>query len=542
MFADKILYSDFIFTSLSDETISGAIAIKNDKIIYVGQKDGARKFISDKTLEFDFKDNFICPGFIDNHLHFVMTAMGRSKYIADVYGKSAKECISKLKVVENVRAKDKPLIGFGWLHTAWDDSKLPTKEMIDEVYPNRPVVMQSMDAHILWMNTKGLEYFGIDKNSIPPKGGFYRKDENGELTGLIHEQATMHLLKKIYDFNDEEMIEGSTGFMDYLAKNAITSVNDMAVLAIPGADFVREDIYEKLYKQNKLKVRLNIFPQGIEDLSRALKLKEKFKDNKYLRFCGLKQFFDGVSQAHTAWLFDDYENAYFKGDHGAPVIPIEDMKNLVFNANKNKIAMRIHCIGDAAVRKAMEIFKESEEKFGKPEIGRNGIEHIKNIAPVDVDKLAKSGICANVQPAHILLDIGNVEKDLGIGRGTFMRTFGAFERAGVNMSFGSDMPVVDADFRQTLYTAITFKDPKTKLPEGGWLKDQKVSRAGALKAYTIGSARSAKREDELGSLEVGKLADIAVLDKNILSSKEDEILDCKVKATILGGEFVYRDF
>ena len=539
--ADLILKSTRIFTAEPGEnaTMSGSIAIADGRIAFVGSDEEAAAYVGLETTVTDLGDAFVCPGFHDSHLHFFPSAMDRSPYVVFCEGTCPEDCVEALKQVEDARPKDEFMLSYGWYHPLWDNPVLPTKDILDAAYPDRPVCLQSGDSHTLWTNSKGLEKFGITKDSVPPAGGVYQKDENGELTGIIQETAATALIPTMLAFSEEETNAGIAQFLADLNAEGITSVCDVSLLAVPGGDFVRDDVYRALEERGDLTVRINMFPTALEDLSRARKLRDEFVDNDLLCSPGLKQFFDGVSSTHTAWLTEPYANAYFDGDCGAPVTDPERMRRIVLGAAEEGFAVRIHTIGDKAIHVALDIFEEARAKFG-PVKGQNGLEHLENFLPEDIARLAELDVSANCQPPHTVLDPNGIERDLGPERAQWMWPYRSYLDKGVKFSFGTDSPVVDINSREVIYDAVTRQSPATGEPVGGWQPQEKIPAADAIRAYTLGSAVAAGRGDEVGSLAVGKLADIAVLDTDLTTCNPEDILRANVLATYLGGKKVYE--
>ena len=539
--ADLILKSTRIFTAEPGEnaTMSGSITIAGGRIAFVGSDEEAAAYAGPETTVTDLGDAFVCPGFHDSHLHFFPSAMDRSPYVVFCEGTCPEDCVEALKQVEDMRPKDEFMLSYGWYHPLWDNPVLPTKDILDAAYPDRPVCLQSGDSHTLWTNSKGLEKFGITKDSVPPAGGVYQKDENGELTGIIQETAATALIPTMLAFSEEETNAGIKQFLADLNAEGITSVCDVSLLAVPGGDFVRDDVYRALEERGDLTVRINMFPTALEDLSRARKLRDEFADNDLLRSPGLKQFFDGVSSTHTAWLTEPYANAYFDGDCGSPVTDPERMRRIVLGAAEEGFAVRIHTIGDKAIHVALDIFEEAREKFG-PVRGQNGLEHLENLLPEDIARLAELDVSANCQPPHMVLDPNGIERDLGPKRAQWMWPYRSYLDKGVKFSFGTDSPVVDINSREVIYDAVTRQSPATGEPVGGWQPQERICAADAIRAYTLGSAIAAGRGDEVGSLAPGKLADIAVLDTDLTTCDPEDILRANVLATYLGGKKVYE--
>ena len=217
------------------------------------------------------------------------------------------------------------------------------------------------------------------------------------------------------------------------------------------------------------------------------------------------------------------------------------MRRYVLAAAELGFPVRIHAIGDAAIHAALDIFEEARAKFGPlPEGRRNCLEHLENFLPGDMKRLADLQVVAAVQPPHMTLDPGGPERDLGPERVPYMWPFRTLLDDNTVLAFGTDSPVVGVNSMDVLYSAVTRQDPGTHEPTGGWLHDERIGMAEALRAYTQGSAASAGRRSELGTLEAGKLADIAVLDRNLLACDADDIQKTKVLATFMGGTCVFE--
>lgn len=539
MRADLILRSSAVFTGEDDTAKKASVVIADGRIAYVGDDRTAQSYVGENTEIRDFGDALIMPGMHDSHLHFFHSALYSSPLADSYLGESEQDCVERLKPLAQRRPEGSWLLTQGWREYRWNPARVPSKRSLDASYPDRPVAMYSGDAHTLWVNSKALEELGLDDDSIPPAGGSYDKDENGRLNGIIREAAAMELMPKIVEsFSTEELLEAYRGFMRHLNENGITSVCDMSLMAHPGLDFVRDDLFEELERRGELTVRVNMFPTLLDDMARFEEMESKMTGDM-LRTPGFKQFFDGVSSQHTAFLHEPYANARFEGDRGRTTVDPQIMKDLVSKAAKNGRAVRIHTIGDEAIHLALDFFEEAMSEHGHPRHGRNCLEHLENFQPEDIARLSKIDVVAAVQPCHMTLDPGGPEKDLGPDRVPFMWPFRQLIDSGAVLAFGTDSPVTDIDSMSVLYTATTRKDPTTRQPEGGWLPEEKISPAEALRAYTYGSAVAAGRESELGTLATGKLADIAVVDRNLLTIDPEEMLEAKVLATYVGGVCVY---
>ncbi len=540
----KVIKSTNIFTGRGSACISGAIGIRGDKIVAVGECQKVLEALEgDRPQVIDYEDAFIVPGFHDSHLHFFHSALYSSTLARRFVGENEQDCVKRMQEFAAAK-KEGWLLAQGWREYLWNIPKMPSRESLDKAFPDRCVALYSGDAHTLWVNSVALRELGISESSVAPEGGQYCKDENGKLTGIIREAAAMECMAKIVAaFSDAEIKEAYRGFLCKLAKNGITSVCDMSLMAMQGMDFIRDDIYASLLAQGQLTSRVHMYPTLLLDKTRFNTMRSKYDKEEirpYLQVSGFKQFYDGVSSQHTAWLTEDYTNARFKGDRGNTTVSEEEMRELIFSAQKLGEQVRIHTIGDAAIHSALNIFEEATKKFGRLKRGRRHVlEHVENFLPQDLERMDELSVIASIQPPHITLDPGGPEKDLGLERVKYMWPVRTLLGTLAIVSFGTDSPVVDVNSRNVLYSATTRQDPKTGEPKGGWLPTEKIDMASAIRAYTYGSAWSCSRQHELGLLEAGMYADIAILDNNLLACEEDAILKANVVATYLGGKQVY---
>lgn len=540
---DYIVRSKRVFTSAEGEHEAHelAFAVAGDRIALTGAPDEVIAACPASTPLRDYGDALVCPGFHDAHLHFFHTAMGGSPFLFMCMGESEADLVERTREFAESLPDHAWVVTQGWRDYRWNPPAPPTKHSLDEAFPDRPCVMYSGDGHTLWMNSRALEALGVTADSVPPQGGSYDHDENGELTGIIQEAAAMELLPRCLEWlTEEDIVQAYEDQMARMAEQGITSICDMALMPHEGCDFVRDDIYEALETQGKLTMRVHMYPTLLDDQSRLEELQQRFAQSSMLAAPGFKQFFDGVSSQHTAWLTDPYTNAYFEGDCGRPTVPGDRMRELVLAAAERGHSVRIHAIGDAAIHTAIDIYAEARERYGAPKEGRNTLEHLENLLPGDIDRLREAGVLASSQPGHITLDPGGPERDLGPERSQIMWPFATYLERGIDQAFGTDSPITAVTSMDVLYCAVTRQDPFTHKPEGGWLPSERISAADALRIYTAGGAAAAGREDELGQIAPGMLADFVVLDRDITVCDPQEIQGAQVMATYVGGRCVFE--
>ncbi len=545
MQVDLIIESKRVFTGEGNTTQDLAIGIAKDRIVAVGPREDIHALVASSgkhtTPEVrDFGDALISPGFHDSHLHFFHSAVYSSPLATTFLGHNEADCVKRLRTLAERRPQGW-LLAQGWREYRWDPPLLPSKRSLDEAFPTRPVALYSGDAHTLWLNSVALTELGVHRDSIPPAGGAYDRDDEGELTGIVRESAAMELMPKIMGaFSDHEVADAYRGFLAQLAKNGVTSVCDLSLMAHPGLDFVRDDIHASLFTSGELTTRVHLFPTLTDDLSRFQDMRERYT-GPLLRATGFKQFFDGVSSQHTAWLTDPYTNARFADDCGRPTIDADVMRRYVLTAAEKGYPVRIHTIGDAAIHTALDFFEEAYNRFGAlPDGQHNCLEHVENFLPEDLTRLAKLQVVAAIQPPHMTLDPGGPERDLGPDRLPYMWPLRTLLNSNTTLAFGTDSPVVDVNSMDVLYSAVCRQDPTTHEPADGWLPHERVTMPEALRAYTKGSALAAGRQHELGAIAPGMLADLAVLDHDVLTCRAEDIQKTQILATFMGGTCVYE--
>lgn len=546
MHIDLIIESERVFTGTSGTAHPGAVAVAGDRIVATGPREEVRAFALEACegkgapRVYDFGDALVMPGFHDSHLHFFHSAVYSSPLATTFLGASEADCVARMQAFA-VKRPHGWLLAQGWREYRWNPPVLPTKHSLDAAFPARPVALYSGDAHTLWLNSAALSELGLSRDSVPPAGGAYDRDEAGELTGIVREAAAMELMPKIMGaFTDAEVADAYRGFLARLASNGVTSVCDMSLMAYPGLDFIRDDVHAALLERGELTARVHMFPTLLDDFSRFEDMRARYT-GPFLQAPGFKQFFDGVSSQHTAWVSEPYTNAHVEGECGRPTVEAAVMRSYVLAAAEKGYPVRIHTIGDAAIHAALDLFEEARATFGPlPEGRRNCLEHVENFLPEDMGRLAELQVVAAVQPPHMTLDPGGPERDLGLERVALMWPFRTLLDAGTVLAFGTDSPVVDVNSMDVLYSSVTRQDPATHEPTGGWLPSERIGRAEALRAYTQGSAAAAGRRRELGTLEAGMLADVVVLDRDLLSCAPENIQKTRVLATFVGGRCVFE--
>lgn len=533
-----ILKSTAIFTGLEKTTIDGYVIVENNYITHVGNGFPSDKELSDADF-LDFGNKLIMAGFSDAHTHFFVGASALSDYccweIAD--STSEKECVEMLKNFYAERPFLDKIRGMGWFPAKWGDT-LPSKESLDEAFPDIPVYLNAADGHTHWLNTCALKECGIT-GDYEIAFGEIGKNEKGELNGLLFEMdANKDSTIQIMTYPPDIAKEVYSNFFHNMVQFGVTSVADMAVTPTIDGDLSRYEILKEMEDEDNLFVRINIYPSmGITgDFTKAHEMKKKYNSPKY-QLCGLKQYFDGVTSTYTAALSEPYTDN--PDTCGYMNFSEEDYEKCMIKANKEGFGLRIHALGDKAVNTALNIFEKSKEVNENYSSVRNSIEHIENINPTDYPRFKQLDVTASVQPLHLAVDENEKITRIGIERCKDEFPLKSLIDSGARLALGTDMPVISLNPFENIYAGLTRCDLNGN-PTGA-NPEQKISLADSLIAYTYGSAYSHKRDHELGTLESGKLADIIVIDNNLFDSTAEEIKNSKVIFTMVDGQVVYTN-
>ncbi len=531
-FADLILLDGAIWTVNPVQPWAEAVALKGERILEVGTSKEIRKLIGGKTQIIDLEGAFVLPGLIDSHTHFLEGGFSLSSV-------QLRKARSKEEFISLIAEKVRELKGGEWIlngdwdHEQFDPPQLPRKEWIDEVTQENPVFVSRHDGHMALANSLALSLAGITKKTPPPRGGEILKDpETGELTGILKDAAMELVMKVIPEPSLEEKIKAAEEALRHASEFGVTSIHDMG----SSSNF---EVYQELLRRGKLKARLYLYlPITEVEVLTRLKLKSPF-GNDFLRIAGLKGFVDGSLGSSTAYFFEPYvDNPNSRGLLFSHMFPEGIMEKRIREADKGGLQVAIHAIGDQANHIILDIFERVITSQGERE-RRWRIEHAQHFLPEDFGRMAKLGIIASVQPYHAIDDGRWAEKKIGRERCKYTYAFKSFLENGVRLACGSDWTVAPLNPLTGIYSAVTRATLDGKNP-GGWFPEQKISLEEAIKGYTINAAYAEFSENLKGSIEKRKLADIVVLDKNLFKIRPEEILETKVKMTILNGEIIFR--
>lgn len=534
--ADMVIINAKVLTIDKVNPSAQAIAIKGEYIIAVGTSSQISAMIDKgKTKVIDAHGRLVIPGFNDAHVHFgpLDPDYIELRYTTDpsVITKKVKEQVARSQPGELIK-------GGHWEHEMFLDKKWPTKELLDNASPVNPVILSRADGHSVLVNSFVLKASGITKSTPDPFGGTIQKDSvTGEPTGILKENA-MELIKsgetKRVRTAKEEKASMWYGYLLALKEARELGVTSVQV---PGsADF---EAYEKLQKVGELTCRIDIGKSLTADpilLKNYLKLKEEYpKEGNWIRFGYLKGFMDGTIGSGTALMFEPFNDN--PSTSGLALIQYDEMEKMIITADKMGFQIGVHAIGDKGNNWVLNAYEKAEKVNGKHD-SRHRIEHAQTLQPSDIPRFAMLGIIASMQPTHCISDKKFCEKRIGPERAKGAYAWKSLADAGTIIAFGTDYQVEPLNPMEGLYAAVTRKDRLGEDGEG-WHPEQKIKMDEAIKFYTLGSAYSQFMEDRKGMIKKGFLADIVIVDKDLLIIPENEIMKTKVDYTITGGKVVY---
>lgn len=517
-----------IYTVNEKLPFAEAVITQGEKIVFVGSQRDAEELIEKNTKKIDLKGRLMLPGFIDNHTHFAHGGF----YLLGIDLRPAKSTQEFKQLVKEYvnQHEGKWVTGGYWDHEQWEINNLPTKEMIDDFSPNTPIFISRFDGHMALANSYALKLAGITKDTPSPEGGLIVKDKKtGEPTGILKDLAKDLIDSIIPEPSLEEYKQATLRALQEARENGITSIQDITH---------KNDLttYQNLEKERLLSCRIytrlplseykDLVNSGIQVGSGSDKLK----------IGSLKEFADGSLGSSTALFFEPYDQDPSTCGLAMDVVTDGRLKEWSFDADKNKLQISIHAIGDNANYLMLNLFEEIIDVNPKWD-RRFRIEHAQHVRFEDILRFAKLGVVASVQPYHCIDDGVWAEKRIG-DRIKYTHPYKSFLDANVKTCFGSDWPVAPLNAIYGIYAATTRRTLDDNNPNG-WIPEQKISVEDAIRCYTINNAYAAFEENIKGSIEVGKLADLVVLSDDIFSINPVKIKDVKVDMTVFDGKIIY---
>jgi predicted amidohydrolase YtcJ len=518
---DLIVHNAKVYTLNQNNSEVTAFVVNDGKFIDVGGEELLNQYAAKKVL--DLQSLPVYPAFIDSHCDFL--SLGLYMQTVDLTGTSSFEEV--LERIDRFAQKKElnAITGRGWDQNDWKSKKFPTKERLDKMFPNIPVALTRIDGHALLANQKALDLAGITEDTVIEGGEIIK--ENGKLTGVLVD-APMRLVKNILPKpTTEDKIKALQDAEEIAFANGLTTVSE--------AGLDKEDIFliDSLQKQGLLKMRIYAMVSNTpENLAYYLKT-GPYKTDK-LNVRSFKVYADGALGSRGAALKESYSD--LENHYGAFITPKDSIESLAYQLAATPFQMNTHAIGDDANFAVLNAYQKALVFSDDP---RWRIEHAQVLDTVDLS-LFNRKILPSVQPTHATSDMYWAEDRLGKDRLHGAYAYKAMLDKSGRIALGTDFPVEGVSPFNTFYAAITRMDSK-EFPEGGYLPENKLTPQDALRGMTIWGAYANFEEKEKGSIEVGKVADFVILDRDILRAKPTRILKARVVATLMNGEIVYSN-
>ena len=534
--ADLVLRRGAVYTLDGARSWAESVAVSGGRIVAVGPDGEIAARIGPRTRQIELEGQMVLPGFHDAHVHPMAG-------IHDIDCQLA-ECVTPDQVREALRrfAKanpEKPWVrGQGWALPLFPQGN-PHKKLIDDVIPDRPAYLVANDGHSAWVNSKALEVAGIGKDTPdPPNGHIERDPKTGEPTGTLREQAMSLVSQYLPKASLQERVEGLRRGLDRATRSGITSIQDADVSA------ETLEAYAALQKQGALSVRvvaaIHADPEAGEQQLPRMRALRKEHHSPRLRADAVKIFVDGVIDSRTAALLEPYVgSADFRGK---AIWSPESLNRFVIALDRDGFQVHIHAIGDRGIRMALDAFETARSANGVRD-SRHHIAHAQLIDPADIPRFRRLGVIANFQPLWAQADsyiLTLTQPLLGPHRSRWLYPIASVAQTGAVVVFGSDWPVTTINPLEIIQVAITRRDAFSG-PGPAWIPEERIGLAPALAASTIQGAYLDFRDRETGSIEVGKAADLILLDRNLFDVPPHQIHQAKLRMTLVDGVAVFED-
>jgi hypothetical protein len=535
--ADLVFKNGNIYTVNDAGPKAEAVAIKFDRIVFVGSNRQAQEYVGKNTRVIDLGNKTVVPGMTDAHHH--LSGVGFREMTLNLEGVNTLETfLARVKERVDQKKPGEWVTGRGWIETFWTPPVFPTRWDLDKVAPNNPVVLTRADGHGTVVNSAALKIAGINKSTSSPFGGEISKDKHsGEPNGMLLDAAQNLVRRHLPPTSPAEAEQAIVLGVARDIQLGWTQVQD------PGGTFAEVEMFKKLHDEGKIKLRIYkaLSAPGTEAQRLFRDGPIIGADTYHLTVRTLKLYADGSLGSRSAALLQPYSD--MPDTSGFLTIKEAELQPLLQEALRKGIQIETHAIGDRGNRfildqyeKAMNAVPKTEWKVKDP---RWRVEHSQIVNPADIPRFAKLGVIPSMQPSHAIGDLHFAPARLGVARLAGAYAWQSFIKTGSIVPGGSDAPVERGEPMIEFYAAVARKDTKGFSGEG-WHPEEAVSREQALRMFTIWPAYAAFEETLRGSIEVGKFADFTIFSADIMKIPEMEILKTQCVMTVIGGDIVYE--
>lgn len=518
-----------VWTGDSTAPWAQAVAVAGSTIAAVGDSATLLKAAGPAT-EVVRTAGLIVPGLQDGHTHFVDG--GFQLVNVDLRSvTSPEEFIRRIRDFARTIPKGRWIVGGDWDHTLWKGQPLPRHEWIDSVTPDNPVFVNRLDGHEALANAAALRAAGVTRATVAPYGGEILHDaRTGEPTGIFKDEAMGLVYAVVPPATPEETDSALARALHYAASLGLTGTSHMF------ASFADLASYQRMEKAGKLTLRAYLYLPLPSWHAVADTIAAHGAGDDWVHLAGLKGFMDGSEGSRTAFMAQPYSDS--AGYHGLVRFPPDSMAHWIGAADSAHLQVAVHAIGDSANAIILGIYDSLTRVHGARD-RRFRIEHAQHLRPGDIARFGQLGVVASMQPIHLVDDGRWIEHRIGPERIRYAYDFRSLLDTHAVLGFGSDWTVASLDPLQGIYAAVTRRTSDGKNPDG-WMPQQKISVADALRAYTWGDSWATFTDRHRGTLAPGKWADITVIDKDLFAIPADSLGTARATLTVVGGKVVYR--
>ncbi len=536
---DLVLYNGLVYTLDPAKPKCSALAISGNKIVGTGTDSSVMALSDDQGRKIDLNGRCVIPGLVDTHLHFESYALSLQRVdLTDV-----PDLDKALATIEKEADKDDNdawIQGRGWNQALWPGGHFPTANDLDQIVPNRPVLLNHRSGHAAWANTKAMQFAKLNEVHVDPQGGAIQRDDLGRPTGILFEKAMKLIsdcvpkpsVSEVSDAMGEAqrrcLRAGLTGFHDFDGRRCFLALQEL-----------RNNSALQLRVVKNIPVKRLQHALGVGILS-------GFGDD-WIRIGSVKLYADGALGPRTASMIASYEGE--TDNLGLIVTDKEEMIAFVQDASQHGLSVAIHAIGDKANHDVLDVFEEiAREKLvsnmgqRKPSpLLRHRIEHAQLLHPKDISRFADIGVIASMQPIHATADMEMVEQHWG-DRSRYAYAWRSIIDSGATLALGSDAPVEAIEPLIGIHSAVTRQRVDGAPGSEGWIPEQRIPVRDAVAGYTMGAAIASNREEYMGTISPGNLADLTILECDIFTLHPSEIPGVGVAGTIVDGQVKYRNW
>jgi len=516
------------------DPVTGSLVVRNGHIAFVGSDQEAEAMAGADARQIELNGRAVTAGLIDSHFH--LAEFGDALSWLRLHGtRRYSELVDEVRAAAAKLPAGTWIRGRGWDQSLWKQHEFPNNEGLSAAVPDHPVFLARVDGHAALLNRRAFETLNIDDSTPDPVGGRFLRDAAGHLTGMVQDNAYDAIQARLPKPDRDEVARRILLAAHHAASMGLTTVTDMGVEE--GLEETTYDVMRQLALSDRLPVRVAVFLHLPDAERREWLARGPFIDpERRIIIRGVKLFADGAMGSRGAALIEPYSDA--PHDLGLLRLTSDEIEAVCQQAMRHGFQLAVHAIGDRANLVVLDAYERCFHGTPHPEL-RFRIEHVQELRLQDIDRLARLGVIASMQPVHATSDMRWAEQRLGTRRLQGAYAWRRVLNAGARLVLGSDAPSDDPDPRDGIHAAVTRQDVDGN-PAGGWLPEQRLTRREALAGYTESGAWGLFLDKDIGTLAVGKLADLVVWGQDIMKVPPAAIPGVPVDLTIVGGHVVYQ--